>query len=66
MKLLAKCPKCTHNITLNSDMADKRIHCPRCHSLFQVPDLNSLNKAMGIVNNAKAQVYVDQDGKIYG
>lgn len=66
MKLLAKCPKCTHNLNLDADMADKRIRCPRCNSLFKVPDMENLNKAIKIIQTARTQVYVDQDGKIYG
>ena len=66
MKLLAKCPKCLQKLELTANMADKRIRCPKCHELFKVPDIQSLNKAIEIIANARAQVYVDQDGKIYG
>ena len=66
MKLLAKCPECTHSLSLDADMADKRVRCPQCNRMFKVPDMENLDKAVNIIRKAKSQIHVDQDGKIYG
>ena len=66
MQILAKCPKCGQILELSSEAADKRIRCPKCHRLFKVPDLDSLEKAMKVISIADGTVFVDQDGNVYG
>ncbi len=66
MKILAKCPSCCSNIELALGDADKRIRCPSCRFLFKVPDLDSLNKALKVIDGAQSTVYVDANGNLYG
>src|SRR5205809_368504 len=39
MTLRATCPK-GHSLTLEERLAGKKIRCPRCQVVFQVPDLD--------------------------
>jgi DNA-directed RNA polymerase subunit RPC12/RpoP len=66
MRIIAKCPKCGNNWILDSSVADKRIRCRKCGSLFNVPKLEELPKAINVIKEAKGPVYVDRDGKTYG
>jgi len=66
MQIIAQCPKCGNSWLLNEEDADKRIKCPKCYIIFKVPGLNEVPKAMKIIKNAKAHIYVDQNGKTYG
>ena len=66
MQILAKCPKCNQHLQLSFDAADRRITCPKCGTLFKVPDLNSLNKALSVVKNTQTSVFVDENGNLYG
>ena len=66
MQILAKCPKCAQILQLTISEADKRIKCPKCYRLFKVPDLECMKKAMKVIKNANSNIFVDQDGNIYG
>ena len=66
MQILAKCPKCAQTLPLTIAEADKRIKCPKCYRLFKVPDLEHMKKAMKVIKNANSNIFVDQDGNIYG
>ena len=66
MYIIAQCPQCGNNWQLNSDAADKRIRCPRCHRLFKVPALEEMPKATKVLKQAKGTIYVDKEGKTYG
>jgi uncharacterized C2H2 Zn-finger protein len=66
MQILAKCPRCGQILQLSPAAADRRITCPRCYRLFKVPDLAHLQKAMRIIKTAGGQVFVDQDGNVFG
>ena len=66
MQILAKCPKCGQILQLRLEAADRRIDCPKCYSLFKVPDLEHLEKAMDVIKGASGPVFVDQDGNVYG
>jgi hypothetical protein len=39
MTIVATCPK-GHELTLEERLAGKKVRCPRCKSVFQVPELN--------------------------
>ncbi len=66
MRLLAKCPQCRHEMELALEDADKRKRCLRCGRLFQVPQPEHLQKALAMLNQARAKVYVDEKGNLYG
>ena len=66
MELLAKCPRCGEVIHLQLSDADKRKRCPKCGSLFKVPDIDNLQEALKVIEKAKTTIYVDEDGKSYG
>ncbi len=66
MRMLTKCPDCRIGIALSMADADRRKHCPRCGMLFSVPDTESLGKALDRVRAAGCDVYVDQQGNLYG
>ncbi len=66
MRIIAKCPNCGNSRLLEAGAADRRIRCTRCRSLFKVPKLEEVAKAVRIVTQAKGSIYVDQDGKTYG
>jgi DNA-directed RNA polymerase subunit RPC12/RpoP len=66
MQILAKCPKCGQILQLSLEAADRRITCPKCYSLFKVPDLEHLEKALEVIKDAGGTVFVDQDGNVYG
>lgn len=66
MKLLAKCPVCGVTLELTADDADKRIRCRRCRRLFKVPELDKLHRALDLLQNAAGDMYVDEQGNVYG
>lgn len=66
MQIIAKCPKCKNTRLLDSAAADRRITCRNCGLLFKVPKLEEISKAVEIIETAAGEVYVDQDGKIFG
>jgi len=66
MQILAKCPKCGQILQLSLEAADRRITCPKCYSLFKVPDIEHLEKALEVIKDAGGTVFVDQDGNVYG
>jgi transposase-like protein len=66
MHLLAKCPKCSHEMVLVLNDADKRKRCRRCGRLFKVPQPEHLQKALDLLQKAKVKVYVDEKGNLYG
>ncbi len=65
MQIIAQCPMCGSSWLLDETAADKRVRCKKCYTLFKIPDLNDVPKAVKIIENAKGQIYVDQDGKTY-
>ncbi len=66
MRLLARCPRCRHEMELVLSDADKRKQCQRCGRLFKVPEPESLQKALRRLEEASAKVYVDEKGNLYG
>lgn len=66
MRLLAKCPQCRHEMELVLEDADKRKRCGRCGRLFKVPQPEHLQKALAMLDQAHARVYVDEKGNLYG
>ena len=66
MQLLAKCPRCQHEMKLVLEDADKRKTCKRCGRLFKVPQPEHLQKALDFLMQAKSRVYVDEKGNLYG
>jgi hypothetical protein len=66
VQIIAKCPKCSNNWILDSSAADRRVMCRKCRKLFKVPKLEDVPKALKVVKEARATVYVDETGKTYG
>lgn len=66
MKLLARCPVCTTILELSIEDADKRKRCPRCARLFKVPEPETLQNALSVLKSACKDVYVDEQGNVYG
>jgi len=66
MHILAQCPRCNQILQLAVGAADRRITCPECSTLFKVPDLGHLDKALKVIEGANGTIFVDQDGKAYG
>jgi len=51
---------------LSLEDADKRKRCRQCGRLFKVPALEQLRKALELIKQAHAGVYVDEKGNVYG
>ena len=66
MQIIAKCPGCGKSWLLDVSASDRRIRCQTCHSLFKVPKLEEVPKAVRLINKAKGTIYVDQNGKTFG
>ncbi|MFC1738803.1 hypothetical protein ACFL1G_07140 [Planctomycetota bacterium] len=66
MQIIAQCPNCSNCWLLDADAADKRIKCHTCRTVFKIPKLEGVPKAVKIIQQAKGAIYVDQDGRIYG
>ncbi len=66
MKLLAQCPVCRMTMELSMNDADKRIRCQRCRRLFKVPDMEKMKTAMERLAGAASDVFVDEQGNVYG
>ncbi|MCE5186615.1 MAG: hypothetical protein LLF76_10870 [Planctomycetaceae bacterium] len=46
--------------------ADRRIHCIACGRLFKVPDQQKLQNAIDRLEDAASEVFVDEQGNLYG
>lgn len=66
MKIIAKCPNCGNNWLLDSGAADRRIKCRKCGTLFKVPEIAEMTRAVKVIRQAKSVIYVDKTGKTYG
>jgi DNA-directed RNA polymerase subunit M/transcription elongation factor TFIIS len=66
MQIIAQCPACKTGMLLDSAAADRRITCRKCGLLFKVPKLEEISKAVKVIETAAGEVYVDEDGKIFG
>jgi len=66
MRLLAKCPVCKCVLELQMSDADKRIRCVVCKRLFRVPDIQTLRKSLDQLETAVSDVFVDEQGNLYG
>jgi predicted Zn finger-like uncharacterized protein len=66
MQIIAKCPGCGSSYLLDAAAADRRIKCRKCRTLFKVPKLDEVPKAVKVIKQAKGTIYVDQNGKTYG
>jgi hypothetical protein len=66
MQIIAKCPGCGNSCLLDAAAADRRIQCRQCRTLFKVPKLDEVPKAVKVIKQAKGRIYVDQNGKTYG
>ena len=66
MQIIAKCPGCSSNWRMNGSAADRRVRCKKCGRLFKVPKLEELPDAAKVVGMAKGELYVDQNGNMYG
>jgi len=66
VNILARCPRCATVIVLGIQEADRRKRCVRCGRLFHVPDTAALGRAVEVIREAKANVFVDEQGRIYG
>lgn len=66
MRLLAKCPVCGTVAELTLEHADKRIRCRICRRLFKLPDSSTLRRALDRLSGAASDVFVDEQGNLYG
>lgn len=66
MQIIAQCPGCGNSWLLDTAAADHRIRCLKCRTLFKVPKLEEVPKAVKVIKQAKGAIYVDQTGKTYG
>jgi hypothetical protein len=51
---------------MGPETADRRITCSECGIIFKVPKLDEVPRAARIIKQAKTNLFVDEDGKIYG
>ncbi len=66
MQIIAKCPKCHYSWILEDSAADRRVRCCKCGKLFKVPRLEDVPKACRVIEQAKGEIYVDQNGRTFG
>ena len=66
MQIYTKCPGCKFEARLDVAAADRRLRCPKCRLLFKVPALEEVDKALKIVETSQGQIFVDEQGNIYG
>ena len=66
MHIIIQCPRCGHRWWLDATAADRRLRCRKCSLLLKVPDLTEIPDAAKVITNAKSEVYVDDDGKVFG
>ena len=66
MNIIAKCPHCHSQWSLNGSAADRRITCGQCGCLFKIPPLSDIPKAERVIRDAKGTLFVDEDGRTYG
>jgi len=66
MHIIMKCPRCGYRWWLDASAADRRLHCRKCSLLLKIPHLGELSDAAQIINDAQGELYVDDEGKLYG
>ena len=66
MEIIVKCPECCKTWRLDGSVADRRIRCKHCGSLFKVPKPDEVPKAAEVIKQARGTIYVDEEGKTYG
>lgn len=66
MHIIAQCPHCGCRRRLAADTADRHVPCGRCGGLLRVPDLSEIPDAVRIIEQATAEVHVDDAGRTYG
>ena len=66
MRIIAKCPKCKNNWLLDNDVADKRLKCRKCGTLFKVPRLDEVRRAVALARKVNGPIYIDEDCNSYG
>ncbi|MHC4132005.1 MAG: hypothetical protein ACYSSP_11200 [Planctomycetota bacterium] len=66
MQIIAQCPSCGNCWLMGPETADRRITCSECGIIFKVPKLDEVPRAARIIKQAKTNLFVDEDGKIYG
>jgi len=64
--ILARCPRCGHVLKFKSEAADRRSWCIKCGRIFKIPPLDRMGKALKVIRNANATVFVDEEGNTYG
>src|SRR5262245_8615590 len=60
MTIQATCPK-GHTLTLDERLAGKKIRCPRCQSVFDVPELDDVAQAVSEKPLRRARPRDDDD-----
>jgi len=65
MQIIAKCPGCGSSWLLDAVAADRRITCRKCGTMFKVPQLDEVSKAVNVIKQTKGAIYVDEDGQTY-
>ncbi len=65
MKIIATCPRCSWQNSLDFDRADRRVRCSACGKLFRVPPADEFGEALKTLQISSATVYVDKQGNIY-
>jgi transposase-like protein len=66
MQILAKCPACGGRMNLAINHISRRQRCRGCGRLFKMPNTQQLEKALQVAGNAGKEVFIDEDGRIYG
>jgi predicted Zn finger-like uncharacterized protein len=66
MQIIVQCPECKKTWRVDGVAADRRVSCKKCGTLFKVPKLEDVPKAAQVIKQAKSDIYVDEDGKIFG
>ena len=66
MQIIAQCPDCGKSWLLKGQAVDCRVRCRYCGVLFKVPQLEEMPEAADIIQKAKGEIYVDQNGQTYG
>ena len=65
MQIIAKCPECGSSWLLDDSAADRRITCRKCGTMFKVPKLDEISKAIDVIEKTKGRVYVDENGDTF-
>ena len=66
MQIIVQCPRCGYRWRLEAAAADRRVRCRKCLLLLKVPDLTEVPNATDIINQAESELYVDDNGKVFG